>query len=81
MKDFQPGTLEMTFSELRQMTNLFLHGDWEVFLREYGKKDGRFVSLSRNDFLILSLSKIPEKTSSDRKKTLSKICASFFLLW
>ena len=37
VKDFPPGMLEMTFIELRQMTDLFLVTDWEVSTRGWCK--------------------------------------------
>lgn len=49
VKDFRPGTLEMTFAELRQIANLFLHGDWSVFLQDYGKSSSRYNRVTPAD--------------------------------
>jgi len=53
----------MTFAELRQITNLFLHGDWNVFLQDYGKSSSRYNRVTPVD----SINLLDKMTDSSKK--------------
>lgn len=66
VKGFEDGSLQMCFTELRQLIDLFTSWDWSTYFADYGKQDSKFLRVNPQSALNL-LEKIKE---ADKKKNL-----------
>ncbi|RWS16933.1 Exocyst complex component 6B-like protein [Dinothrombium tinctorium] len=63
---FEEGALQMCFTELRQLMDLFTIWDWSTYLSDYGKQDSKYLRVNPTIALNL-LEKVKE---ADKKKNL-----------
>lgn len=66
VKGFEEGALQMCFTELRQLMDLFTIWDWPTYFSDYGKQDSKYLRVNPQTALNL-LEKLRE---SDKKKNL-----------
>lgn len=41
--DFNDGTLQLAFADLRQLLDLFLNDDWSSYLADFGNPQAKYV--------------------------------------
>ncbi|CAG5125629.1 unnamed protein product, partial [Candidula unifasciata] len=46
--DSGDGTLQMAFTDLRQLLDLFINWDWSVYLADFGKQQARYLRVHRH---------------------------------
>lgn len=70
VEGFNDGTLQMTFTELRQLVDLLMSGDWSTYMADHGKPYSKY---SRVNPLVAA--KLLEKlyAESDKKRGLSRL--------
>jgi hypothetical protein len=66
VRGFEDGDLIMCFAELRQLMDLFMLWDWNVYFADFGKQHSKYLRVQPNTSLVL-LEKIRE---ADKKKNL-----------
>lgn len=66
VRGFEDGDLIMCFAELRQLMDLFMLWDWNIYFADFGKQHSKYLRVNPNTALNL-LEKIRE---ADRKKNL-----------
>lgn len=64
VKGFEDGALTACFTELRQLTDLFLSWDWSTYFADFGKQDSKYLRVNPQTALNL-LEKMKE---ADKKK-------------
>lgn len=50
---FKDGTLQMTFVELRQLLDLFIHWDWSTYLADYNNPKRQYDRVTPQTAIIL----------------------------
>ncbi|CAB3979875.1 exocyst complex component 6B-like [Paramuricea clavata] len=68
VEGFNDGTLQMTFTELRQLVDLLMSGDWSTYMADHGKPHSKY---SRVNPLVAA--RLLEKlyAESDKKRGIS----------
>jgi hypothetical protein len=67
VKEFEEGSLQLCFTELRQLMDLFTEMDsWSTYFADYGKQDSKYLRVNPQTALIL-LEKLRE---GEKKKTI-----------
>lgn len=66
VKGFEDGSLQMCFTELRQLLDLFNTWDWSTYFSDYGKQESKYLRVNPQSALNL-LEKVKE---ADKKKNL-----------
>ncbi|KAK3741299.1 hypothetical protein RRG08_034344 [Elysia crispata] len=62
--DSNDGTLQMAFSDLRQILDLFINWDWSVYLADYGKQQSRYLRVPRTT----AVNMLEKLNNADKKK-------------
>ncbi|XP_013074832.2 exocyst complex component 6B-like isoform X5 [Biomphalaria glabrata] len=62
--DSNDGTLQMAFTDLRQLLDLFINWDWSVYLADYGKQQSRYLRVPRH----IAVSLLEKLNNGDKKK-------------
>ncbi|XP_071827649.1 exocyst complex component 6-like isoform X2 [Apostichopus japonicus] len=63
---FKDGTLQMTFVELRQLLDLFIHWDWSTYLADYNNPKRQYDRVTPQTAIIL----LEKMRDADKKKNL-----------
>ncbi|XP_076438800.1 exocyst complex component 6B-like [Babylonia areolata] len=58
------GTLQLAFSDLRQLMDLFINWDWSVYLADFGKQQARYLRVQRH----IAISLLEKLNNADKKK-------------
>ncbi|XP_028391174.1 exocyst complex component 6B-like [Dendronephthya gigantea] len=68
VEGFNDGTLQMTFTELRQLVDLLMSGDWSTYMADHGKAHSKYSRVNPS-----VAAKLLEKlyAESDKKKGIS----------
>ncbi|CAL1545201.1 unnamed protein product [Lymnaea stagnalis] len=62
--DSSDGTLQMAFTDLRQLLDLFTNWDWSVYLADFGKQTSRYLRVPRHT----AVSLLEKLNNGDKKK-------------
>ncbi|XP_005089455.2 exocyst complex component 6B isoform X6 [Aplysia californica] len=62
--DSNDGTLQMAFTDLRQLLDLFINWDWSVYLADFGKQQARYLRVPRHT----AISLLEKLNNADKKK-------------
>ncbi|XP_059159349.1 exocyst complex component 6B-like isoform X2 [Physella acuta] len=62
--DSNDGTLQMAFTDLRQLLDLFINWDWSVYLADFGKQQSRYLRVPRHT----AISLLEKLNNGDKKK-------------
>ncbi|BFZ02390.1 hypothetical protein BsWGS_05429 [Bradybaena similaris] len=62
--DSSDGTLQMAFTDLRQLLDLFTNWDWSVYLADFGKQQARYLRVHRHTAINL----LEKLNNADKKK-------------
>lgn len=75
VKGFEDGSLQMCFSELRQLMDLFMgndnwnQGDWSTYLSDFGKQESKYLRVNPQTALNL----LEKQREADRKSNRYKL--------
>ena len=66
VRGFEDGDLEMCFAELRQLMNLFLGEDWNIYIADFGKQHSKYLRVNP----VTALNLLEKVREADKKKNL-----------
>ncbi|XP_064604031.1 exocyst complex component 6B-like [Liolophura sinensis] len=61
---FNDGTLQLAFSDLRQLLDLFLNWDWSVYLADYGQPNHKYIRVTPHTAITI----LEKLNNADKKK-------------
>jgi len=66
VKGFEDGSLQLCFSELRQLMDLFTSWDWSTYFSDFGKQESKYLRVNPQTALNL----LEKQKEADKKKNL-----------